>query len=172
MAHLFVVTYENDAERKRIEYLIDKWSNRAKMSKIRGISFIVEAPDVSRFVEELLSKLDPPSDGKLMVYEVRPEDIGSKVTPKKAEIRKATDEDPKVVSKLLRYILTKFGAYYASSEGALSTYRAYTKKGRLEMAVSVEEEDGKTTVRVLIEGYGSAVEDMAKKIERELSLLL
>ncbi|NJE04693.1 hypothetical protein E3E36_00710 [Thermococcus sp. M36] len=172
MAHLFVVMYENDAERKRVEYLIDKWSNRVRVSKVKGISFIVDSPDVSEFAEELLSKLDPPTEGKVRVYSIKPEDIGSKVTPRRVEIERLTEEEPTVVAKLLRYVLSKFGAYYVSSEGSVSKYMAYTKKGRLEITVSVEEEGGETAVRVLVEGYGSAVEDMAKKIERELSLLL
>ncbi|WP_157255231.1 hypothetical protein [Palaeococcus ferrophilus] len=172
VTHLFVVVYDNDAERKRVEYLIDKWSNRARVSKLKGISFMVEASDVSKLMEELLSKLDPPTEGKVRVYRVEPEDIGSKVTPKVVEIRHTSSEEPAIVAKLLRYVLSKFGAYYVSGEGSVSRYRAYTKKGRLEITVSVEEEDGGTAVNISLEGYGSAVEDMAKKLERELSLLL
>ncbi|WP_297435443.1 hypothetical protein [Thermococcus sp.] len=172
MPHLFIVGYENDAERKRVEYLLDKWSNRARISKVRGISFIIDSSDVEGFAEELLSKLDPPTEEKVRVYRVEPEDIGSRVSPTRREIEHLTREEPVVVRKLLKYVLSKFGAYYVSSEGNVSRYRAYTKKGRMEVEVLVEERDNGTAVVIAIEGYGTAVEDMARKLERELSILL
>lgn len=172
MPHLFIVGYKNDAERKRVEYLIDKWSNRARISKVRGISFIMEAGDVEAFAEELLSKLDPPAEGKVKMYSIMPEDIGSRVTPKRVKVERLTYEKPNVVQKLLKYVLSKFGAYYVSFNGNVSRYRAYTKKGRMEIEVVVEETERGTKVVIGIEGYGSAVDDLAKKLEKELSLLL
>ncbi|WP_148882255.1 hypothetical protein [Thermococcus aciditolerans] len=172
MPHLFIVGYENDAERKRVEYLLDKWSNRARISKVRGISFIIDASDVEGFAEELLSKLDPPTEGKVRVYRVEPEDIGSKIAPNRRELEYLAGEEPIVVQKLLKYVLSKFGAYYVSSEGNISRYRAYTKKGRMEIEASVEETGEGTRVVIGIEGYGTAVDDLARKLEKELSLLL
>ncbi|WP_144368018.1 hypothetical protein [Palaeococcus pacificus] len=173
MPHLFIISYGNDAERKRIEYLLEKWSERAEISKLRGITFIIDTENVSEFAEELLSKLDPPSSDKVEVYHVKKEDLKSKVAPNKVELEYITNENPQIVRKLLRYILSKCNAYYVSSDDLSMTYGAYTKKGRVEIRIEIDEKStNETQIVISLVGYGEVVEYMAKKLREELSLLL
>ncbi len=167
--YLFIVNYEDDAERKRIEYLLEKWQTSAKVSKLKGMSFIIETDEISKFVKELFSKLDPKSSVKS--FKIIEKDFSSEIKLNRIILEYLTKESTEVVKKLLEYIFSKNNIRYYSSDGDSSKYFVLTRKGRIDVEVSITHKNSKTLVKLIILGYGDTPEYMAEKLKKDLSIL-
>ena len=167
MGYIIFVSYESDAERKRIDYLLDKWSSRAEIKKPRGMVFFIETDNSQEFLEELLSKLEGNAEEKVEVYRV--EGVVKKVEAKKRALQYTINEERKVVERFVEYLLSKLNASYAYSDAIARVYNVYTRKGRGVVKVILRG-DGRTTVVLEIEGYGDVVDFLAEKIDEELRL--
>ena len=55
MRYLIVVDYEKDTERKRIDYLIEKWSQRVDIEKIRKMAILIETEDIDGLISGITS---------------------------------------------------------------------------------------------------------------------
>ncbi|AAL80777.1 hypothetical protein PFDSM3638_03260 [Pyrococcus furiosus DSM 3638] len=172
MKYLFIVDYSDDAERKRIDYLLEKWQDQAIISKPRGLIFIIETRDINKFAEELFSKLSPQSSKKVRAFVIQEENLQSKIPPKEKVLEYYSKESENVVKRLLRYIFSKNNLYYYSSDNYSEEYFTLTRKGRVSIEVSVKPISGGTKVKLRLSGYGEAVEYVAEKIDNDIRLLL
>jgi len=165
MGYIIFVSYESDAERKRIDYLVDKWSSRAKIKKPRGFVFLIDTEKVQEFLEELFSKLEGNAEEKVEIYKV--EEVIKKVKAKRKSLEYTINEERKVVERFMEYLLSKLNASYAYSDALAKVYEVYTRKGRGIVRVILRG-NHKTDVALEIEGYGDVVDYLVEKIDDEL----
>ena len=167
MEYIVFVTYGSDAERKRIDYLLDKWGERARIKKPRGIVFHIEAEEPQEFFQELFSRLEGNAEEKVEVYEAKR--IRTRVETRKKKLEFTVDEERRVVERFIGYLLSKLNASFSHSDGMARVYSIYTRKGRGVIKVLLRG-DGKTHILFEIEGYGDVVDFLAERIEEELKL--
>jgi len=67
--YMLVLDYESDAERKRIDYAIERWQNKLKISKPKGTIIIIDGRQdkIDEFVEDLCSRLEG-SEKKVRIH--------------------------------------------------------------------------------------------------------
>ncbi len=167
MEYVVFVSYESDAERKRVDYLLDKWSGRAKIKKPRGMVFIIDTEEANEFLEELLSKLSGNAPEKVEIYKI--EEAVKKVKANVQMLQYAIPEDTRVIGKFVEYLLSKLNATYSYSDGSAKVYEVYTRKGRAVIKTIIQG-DGTSSVVFRIEGYGDAVDFLAERIDEEMKL--
>ena len=167
MGYIVFVTYDTDAERKRIDYLLDKWSSQAIVKKPRGTVFYIEADNMQEFLEELFSKLEGNAEKKVEVYFAKK--VENRVEANKRTLEYTINEEKKVVERFIDYLLSKMNAGSSHSENEAKVYSVYTRKGRATIRATI---DGNSRTRVVIEieGYGDAVDFLAERIDEELKL--
>ncbi|WP_297064252.1 hypothetical protein [Thermococcus sp.] len=167
MGYIIFVGYDTDAERKRIDYLLEKWSGRAVIKKPRGTVIHIETEELNEFLEELFSKLEGDVEEKVEIYEAKP--VRRKVETRRRKLEYSIPEEKKVVERFVEYLMSKLNASFAGADALAKVYSAYTRKGRATIKVIVL---GNGTSRVLfeVEGFGEAVDFLAEKIDEELKL--
>lgn len=167
MEYIIFVSYESDAERKRIDYLLDKWSSRTKIRKPKGFVFFIDTENPQEFLEELFSKLEGDAEEKVEIYKVK--GVVKKVEAKRKNLEYTINEEKKVVEKFMEYLLSKLNASYSYSDALAKVYDIYTRKGRGIVKVILRG-NHKTDIVLEIEGYGDVVDFLAEKIDEELRL--
>lgn len=172
MKYLFIVNYEDDAERKRIDYLLEKWQEHARISKPKGLTFIIETDEISKFAEELFSKLNPSSSKKVESFVLHGKDLSSQIRSATTVLEYQSNDPLEIVKKLLNYVFSKNNIRYYSSDLNSTKYFVLTRKGRVDIEVTIDSRNDKTQVKLLLSGYGEAVEHMAKKLKEDLDSLL
>ncbi|NPA47188.1 MAG: hypothetical protein GXO14_00915 [Thermococci archaeon] len=166
--YIVFVNYDGDAERKRVEYLLSKWRSRGKVERPKGINAVMELDrgEMEEFLRELLSKLEGDPKEKVRVFR------GREIEPSVDTIKKSLEyelrEDPKVVEKLIDYVMVKLNATRKDASGRV--YDVYTRKGKATIEVAVSGTGGRCSVKFLISGYGEAVDFLASKIDDEFGL--
>jgi hypothetical protein len=141
MGYLIVVNYDKDVERKRVDYLIEKWSNRGNIEKIRKMAIITDMEDMDEFVKDIMSRLEGNPEKKVRIYKI--EEVKKTVPSKKATLNyKLTGrKGAEAVTGFLKYLMVKIGASYVCSIGTTKKYEAYTKKGSCFILIKLQ---GKT----------------------------
>ena len=156
---LFVVDYDSDAERKRVEYLFE--NAEGEIDSLEGLSRIAKGVDHEEIYEQLVSKVP---DEQVQAYRLEPVDVAAE--PEHTTVAQTINATPETVETFVEYMLSKKKAVLQS--GARNEYEVYTKKGRAEISYDLENEDGATTVRVRIDGYPPAPLFLAEFFETEL----
>lgn len=159
-AFLFVVDYNSDAERKRVEYLFDNADG--DISTLSGLARIAENIDPDGMYEDIVSKVP---EEQVQAYRLEPVDISAERN--RTTVVRDVNAAAETVEPFIEYILSKKKAVLQSS--ARNEYEVYTKKGRAEITYKLTEESGKTEVEIHIEGYPPAPEFLAEYFEQELT---
>jgi len=167
MGYIVFVGYETDAERKRIDYLIEKWSGRAVVRKPRGAVIYLETDSPGEFLEELFSKLEGNIEEKVEVYEAKP--VRKKVETRKRTLEYSLPEEKRVIERFIDYLMSKLNASFTGRNAVAKAYSVYTRKGRATIRV-LTRGNGSTKVVFEIEGFGEAVDFLAGRIDEELKL--
>ncbi|ASJ03488.1 hypothetical protein A3L09_09555 [Thermococcus profundus] len=167
MGYIIFVGYETDAERKRIDYLLDKWSGKAVIKKPRGTVIYIETKNPTEFLEELFSKLEGNVDEKVEVYKAEP--LREGVEARKKRLDYTLPEEKRIVERFVGYLLSKLNASLTSSDAVARIYNVYTRKGRATIKVIISG-NGKSHVTFEIEGFGEAVDFLADRIDEELKI--
>jgi len=166
MKYFVVVSYDDDAERKRVDYLLSKWAEKAAVEKPRGMAFLIETEKGKEFFEELFSRIEGNPSEKVRVYRVTEE------WPELRERRETREyllaEEEGFVRRFLAYLCSKLGGTFRPGEG---TCEAYTRKGRGVIRFSLAKAPGGTVVRVTVSGYGEVVDYLLSRVEEELKPL-
>lgn len=168
MGFLLILDYQSDAERKRIDYAIERWAEATQIRKPKGSVLLFEGENLEEFLEDLFSRLETGRE-RVKVYslsEYVPE-IGKKVQKLSYESK----EPIEFIQKFLNYLMSKINASYDYSSGPIKSFTAYTKKGQVKINTKLER-DIKTKVVIKIEGYGEAVDFIAKKMDDEMRVFL
>lgn len=165
MKYLIVIDYDRDTERKRIDYLIEKWSQRANIEKIKKIGLLVDIDNVDEFISDIISRLETNPEEKVKIYEVR--EVKKYVPLKKISLSyKITNKEE--VESFLNYLMAKLGASYQCSIGNVKRYDVYTKKGRCSISVGLHRD----LLIFDIEGYGEGVDLIKNKIDNDMRLFI
>jgi hypothetical protein len=159
--YLYVVEYEEDAERKRAEYLFNNWGS-GEINRPDGLVRIGKGVDNDELYEQLITKV--PAE-QISVYQL--DTVDADVEPEKALIKKEVDASVDAVETFLEYILSKKKAVLQSA--TRNEYEVYTKKGRAELSYEIREGDDSVVVHVRIEGYPPAPSFLADFFETELT---
>jgi hypothetical protein len=176
MQYLFIVDYDSDAERKRIDYTIERWSEKAKLKKPKGTVLLFESSNVDEFIEDLYARLDTDAE-KVKVY--RMEAYEPEVEKQSRKLVYESMEPLEALQSFLNYLMSKLGANFEYSTENTSHYTAYTKKGQAQLEIfwkdhiSEGKEKGKSlSFIVLVEGYGNVVDFIADKLDEEIKIFL
>lgn len=157
--YLFVVSYEDDKERKRVEYLFDNVDGTAH--KPDGLVRLAEGIDHEDVYADLVSKV--PSDA-VSAYRLEP--VDADVEPESIVVEEEVATAPDAVESFVEYVLSKKKAVLTAA--SRNEYEVYTKKGRAE--VSYELSSGPpTTVRLRVTGYPPAPSFLADFFREELT---
>ena len=159
--HLFVVRYDDDAERKRAEYLFKNWSD-GEITKPDGLVRVAENVDHEELYERLLSKIP---EENVTVYDIESVDSDVETTTEVVEQNVHATED--AVETFLEYILSKKKAVLQSA--AHNEYELYTKKGRADVSYTITETTDGVDVSVRIVGYSPAPNFLAQFFRTELA---
>jgi hypothetical protein len=160
-SYAFVVSYSEDAERKRIEYLFNNWED-GTVTKPEGLVRIASSVDHDELYGELVGKV--PSE---QVESFRLEAVDPDVDSDRRTVEQAISAPADTVESFVEYVLSKRKAVLQSP--ARNEYEVYTKKGRAEISYRLLEGDERTTVRIEVEGYPPAPEFLVEFFETELS---
>ena len=155
---LFVVSYENDAERKRAEYLFNTWEN-GNLYKPEGIVRIAEDIDHEELYEDLLVKFRPE---QIDAYALS--SLDAPQTPEQHSIERSIAADPNTVRSMLQYLISR----KKGTETGDGAYEVYTNKGRADVEMSFSTEDTETTVFVQVQGYPPVIDQLTTYLEEEL----
>jgi hypothetical protein len=166
MKYFVVISYDDDAERKRVDYLLSKWSNRAKVEKPKGTAFLIETEHEREFFEELFSKLEGNPSRKVKVYRV--EEEWPKLRERQESRRYVLEEDEDFVRRFLSYLCSKLGGTFSPLDGSCEVY---TRKGRGKVVFSLRQTARGTVVDVVVSGYGEVVDYLVSRIDDELKPL-
>ena len=163
-----VIDYQSDAERKRIDYAIERWKDKCDVRKPKGMVLHFGGGNIDDFLDDLYSRL---SLGKESVHVFSGESYSPSITEQIEHLSYTTSMDLIVVSKFLNYIVNKIGASYDGETSGVKKYTAYTKKGQVGIDISLKNQD-KTNIDIVIRGYGDAVLFISNRIEKELKVFL
>ena len=168
--YMLVISYESDAERKRIDYAIERWSKEVKVGKPKGVTVLFEGgeEEFRDFFEDIFSRIGNP-ENKVEVYAI--EKYEPEIEKKVKEIKYESKDSLKAVERFISYLMAKLNASYQYSTEFFKVFTAHTKKGQVKISVRIER-DGKTEISILVEGYGSVVEFLASKIDYEVRTFL
>lgn len=166
--YLVAVDYENDAERKRIEYLL---SNRSDITveKLRGLVRLVHTETFDEFYEELSAKVDDLNHlrvNELSAVDVTPEEkherftIETEVSREKVNWAFNTIERKRDATLEDREYEDEYGYHQ---------YVTTTKSGTARYSYEMTKHEGMVYVDVHIWGYGGAPETLREFIENELN---
>ncbi|UXM84182.1 hypothetical protein [Methanococcus aeolicus] len=170
MNNLVVVNYDNDAERKRIDYLIEKWSNKGKIEKIRKMAIIADMEDMDKFVNDIMSRLEGAPKEKVRIYKI--EEVKKTISSKKTTLNYEIIDNKEAVEGFLKYLMIKLGASYECSINNTKKYEVYTKKGSCSISIKLKEKGNKLIITFEIEGYGESVDLIKNKINNDMKLFI
>ena len=159
--YLFTVEYDEEAERKRVEYLFNNWDS-GQITAPSGLVRIAEGIDREELHEQLLTKV-PEEQVDVYELETTAMDIETEREVVEQEITASLD----AVETFLDYVFSKKKAVLQSS--SRNEYEVYTKKGRAEVSYDLQATGDTVTVRVRVNGYPPAPSFLAEFCQTELS---
>jgi hypothetical protein len=158
--YLYVVDYADDAERKRVEYLFNNWSD-GELARPAGVVRLASDVDHAALYERLVSKVP---EERISAY--RLEEGRTDVAPTTRTVERTVPTDADAVETFLEYMLSKKKAVLQSA--AHNEYELYTKKGRATTTYALDEGVDGTAVTIRIRGYSDAPAFLADFFESEL----
>jgi len=148
--YLIVLDYTDEAERKRVEYLLNNREG-TDVSPLRGFVRSVKTDDLPGLYEDLSAKVDDVEDLEVK----RLEDVDT--TPSETELDHhiETDVDADRIDWLFESLMNKRDAAVANPRN--NVYRVSTRKGTARCWYrTTDNPDGSITVTVYTSGYGEA----------------
>ena len=141
---MLILSYESDAERKRIDYAIERWRTKLRISKPKGTVIILDSneEEFNKFIEDLFSRIelepDKKPESKVEIYRI--EKIIPEVEKRKKILCYEADENVETIWKFLNYLMAKINASYEYSIESAKIYTAYTKKDKQELRSRLKKE--------------------------------
>lgn len=167
--YLITAKYASDPERKRIEYILDKWRSKVNITRPEGITVIVDADEIGDLILELYSRTEKKDN--IAFYNMERAEMD--VERGERKIRLKLREKKETVEKLLSFIMARQRAILKMelAEPSEKRYEVYSKKGRAEISIGLHESETGVDLSVRISGYGEAVNLLYRKLSDELKLL-
>lgn len=162
--YLIQVVYRNDNERKRLDYIINKWES--KVTKFEGYLIKVYDEDTFReLLNEIISKFPPEAVKSYKIEEIE-------VQPQTVEVVKefVINKSVKEVSTFINYLIAKNRGIYVGNVEGVNIYDIYTRKGIVRIYLSLREVDNKTHMNITYRGIEEAIDRVSKEFEREIKI--
>jgi hypothetical protein len=168
---LLILDYESDAERKRIDYAIERWQKKLNINKPKGTIILVDGKQsrIDEFVEDLCSRLDG-SEKKVTIHTI--EKYEPEIEKNTKKISYTTKEQKEYLEKFVRYLMAKINAGFEFSNDIGTVYNVYTKKGQATLTISLQSGEKGTDITITIDGYGDVVDFITDKIHNEMTTYL
>jgi len=169
--YMLVLDYESDAERKRIDYAIERWQNKLKISKPKGTIIIIDGGQdkIDEFVEDLCSRLES-SEKKVRIHKISDYEPEIEKNVKKIEYK--TKEKRDFIEKFMDYLMAKISASFEYNSKIGKVYKLYTKKGQANLEIVLRDVSEGTAIIIEIDGYGEVVDFIKNKIDNEMGTFL
>ena len=158
--YLIVAKYTDDAERKRIDYAIERWKAVTGVEKPDGVPILFKGENVEDFVEDMYSRL---SRENVSVYSLN--DVSFEIEKEELSIETTLEGDLETTRKFLGFIMAKQKGVLITETESERIYEVSTRKGKADVSINLT--DG-GRVRILISGYGDALGLIREKIESEI----
>ena len=166
--YFLTVKYTSDSERKRIEYVLEKWRGKMNITKPEGITAIAAKGDIDELILDLYSRTEKDN---VALYKIERTELD--VVQGEKNFRLKLGEKRETLEKLLDFIMARQKAILKLelAEPHEKVYEVYTKKGKAEISIGIHEGETGTDLLVRISGYGEAVDFLYHKLAEELKLL-
>ncbi len=172
MVYLILTKYSDEAERKRIEYAIERWGKEMKLGRPDGVPIIVDEENekVIEFLDDLYSRTSKDEiktlKDKVKIYNLS--ETALEVEEKEEHLTAELEGSLETVEKFIGFILAKQNAFFQRAIPSGKLYQVSTKKGRAEISTRLGAKNNKVMVDIKISGYGDAPEFISNKISNEL----
>ena len=166
-----MLDYGTDAERKRIDYAIERWQDKLKIKKPKGTILVIDGKQerIDEFVEDISARVEN-SEEKVKIYKIK------SYTPEiEKHIRKIsyqTTEQKDFIEKFVNYLMAKLSASYEYGSKIGKVYKVYTKKGQAKLDIALQSKEEGTNITIAIDGYGDVVDFISDKIDNEMNIFL
>ena len=160
--YIFDVKYTTDTERKRLDYLLSRYSSG--VSRPSGYIFLVE-DDVARDLMEEVGARFPSENIRVYKTEqvtIEPSTINVSMT---FTFKKRADE----VKSFFSYLISKRRGILNKTIGDLVEYEIYTRRGRVELTASTKD-NSTCTLTINIKGSKEAVNFIANEFREEIKI--
>jgi len=167
---LLVVRYASDVERKRLEYLLNRYQARVRGERVHGSVVMLEGDqgDIESLIRELYARI--PRD-RVEVYRV--ERLEVDVEPMRRTGRVSTGMPPEAVWGVVEFLVRKLRGVPVSTTDSSRKYRLYVKGGVVDVTFTVAPKSGGgSVVEFTVEGYDRHVDSVYSELERELGFLM
>lgn len=166
--YLLIVQYGSEAERKRLEYLLDKWRSSLRIDKPSGAVLFIDAnaEDMLKFMEELYSKI--PKD-KVSIYQLKEPEFH--LEPLTLEGIVQSRMSVKEAWGAVNLVLARLKGTLLSETSGEMVYSISSRKGVCSVRISIVPDNKGSTVRFMVEGYGEAVIHVYNRLIREFSYI-
>jgi len=169
MDYIVFVDYFSDAERKRIDYAIERWRDKADIAREKGIVIRFKNENIDVFLDDLCSRLDTGRD-QVRVFEASMHE--PEIEAREEVLRYQSSAGRDIIEKFLGYIMAKINAQYDFRRDGIVRYAASTKKGQAKIEISItDSEKGSETV-IKISGYASSAKFLHDRIDEEMKTFL
>lgn len=144
--HLINIDYSSDAERKRIEYIFNKYeAETGDIDKLSGVSRIIRDDDVDRILSELYLRTHPEN---IRVYKLAEMTTKTALDSNTIETRLAGNKES--VESFIGYLLAQRKAVFSRKIGDLKLYTSATRKGYAEIKVGISQKEEEVMVHIEI----------------------
>ena len=166
--YLITAKYTSDSERKRIEYILEKWRNKMNITKPEGVTAIVAEGNIDELILDLYSRTEKDN---VALYSIKKVELD--VAQVEKILRLKLSEKRETVEKLLDFIMARQKAILKLelSEPREKVYEVYTKKGKAEISMGLRGDEAAVDLQLRVSGYGEAVDLLYRKLAEELKLL-
>lgn len=164
-SYLIVIDYEDDAERKRAEYLLENWDQGA-VESLSGLSRFVEDDNIDDLYEQLVTKVP---EHQINIFKL--DGVDFQVSKRSAEFDEKFNTAKDKVEWAMEAIMNKRKTIEKDPEN--DVYGVYTKKGRSTVEFSITEgPGGEVHLTGTIQGYGEAPEFLRNYILDEIEYMI
>jgi len=166
--YLLALDHQDDAERKRVEYLLN--NSDIEVQKLRGLVRLVRTNEIDDLYEELSTKVDDIDHlrvDELSAVEITPDEHHERFS---LETEASSDKVKWAFDTIERKRDATIEDREFDTEYGYHQYVATTKSGTVRYSYEMHEQnDGTTRVDVHVWGYGDAPETFREFVENELN---
>ncbi len=169
MRFLVWVRYRSDADRKRVESVVERFSDKLRFVKTGGVVYVVEAVDegVARaFIEELYAKLG----GVVRAYKLSDLEYVPKL--ERERISYSFNTSVERVWGYIEAFMARYRGVLVSETKRGRRYSVYVRgEGEVSVDTSVFERGGEAIASFEFEGYGRAPATLRDRVDEYMRLL-
>ncbi|MEB3845049.1 MAG: hypothetical protein LRS48_05140 [Desulfurococcales archaeon] len=164
---MIIVPYESDAERKRLEYVLEKYNRRLRLKKPRGAVIIASGNenDELKLLDELIARL---GSEKVVAYRI----TGPvEKDPESVHVSFTLPIPPAEAWGALTAVMSRMRGALVSRTGSVRVYSLTTRGARATVKVSLSGHGEGSRGVAVFEGYGGRLSRLAEKFCGEVRVL-